>query len=160
MDELNQTNQRIHEGIKDVRFKRQSIVSTIRLNGEKVAFVFEGTLNKELFAEYLKICLAPTLGAKDVLVLDNSSGHTSKLVRDVLGEFGVKVMFLPVYSPDFNPVELLWAYVKSVLRKLKARSEEALLDAVVVALDCVTPELVAGWFRHCNYAPPIQLTKS
>ena len=67
------SNQRIHEGIKDVRFKRQSILSTVRLNGEKVAFVFEGTLNKELFAEYLRVCLAPTLGVDDVLVLDNSS---------------------------------------------------------------------------------------
>ena len=55
-------NQRIHEGIKDVRFKRQFIVSTVRLSGEKVAFVFEGTLNKELFAQYLRICLVPTLG--------------------------------------------------------------------------------------------------
>jgi hypothetical protein len=54
----------------------------------------------------------------------------------------------------------MWAYVKGVLRKLKARSEEVLIDAAVVALDCVTPELVAAWFKHCNYTLPIQLTKS
>jgi transposase len=83
----------MHEGIKDVRFKRQSIVSTVRLNGEKVAFVFEGTLNKELFAEYLRICLVPTFDPDDVLVLDNSSMHSSKLVREVLDEFGIKVCF-------------------------------------------------------------------
>jgi hypothetical protein len=54
----------------------------------------------------------------------------------------------------------MWAYVKGVLRKLKARTEAALLDAAVAALDCVSPELVAAWFKHCNYVPPIQLTKS
>ena len=67
----------------------------------KIAFVFEGTLNKELFAEYLRICLVPTLGPDDVLVLDNSSVHTSKLVRDTLTELGITAVFLPVYSPDF-----------------------------------------------------------
>ena len=149
------SNQRIYEGIKDVRFKRQSIVSTCRLSGEKVAFVFEGTLNKELFAEYLRICLVPTLGPLDVLVLDNSSVHTSKLVRDTLEELGIKVAYLPVYSPDFNPVELMWAYMKSILRKLKARTEDALIDAAVQALDCVTPELIASWFKHCNYTSHI-----
>jgi transposase len=143
-----------------VRFKRQSILSTVRLNGEKVAFIFEGTLNKEVFVEYLRVCLAPTLGVDDVLVLDNSSVHTSKLVLEVLVELGINVVFLPVYSPDFNPVELMWAYVRGILRKLKARTEEALVDAVVEALDCVTPELVASWFKHCNYVFPIQLTKS
>jgi transposase len=71
-------------------------VSTVRLSGEKVAFVFEGTLHKELFAEYLRICLAPTLGPEDVLVLDNSSVHTSNLVKKVLVEFGIKVCFCPL----------------------------------------------------------------
>jgi len=149
------SNQRIHEGIKDVRFKRQSILSTVRLSGEKIAFVFEGTLNKELFAEYLRICLVPTLGPEDVLVLDNSSVHTSKLVRRVLKELGIKVLYLPVYSPDFNPVEFMWAYVKCILRRLKARTEDVLIDAAVQALDCVTPELIASWFKHCNYTPHI-----
>jgi hypothetical protein len=86
-------NQRIPEGIKDVRFKRQSILSTVRLSGEKVAFIFEGTLNKELFAEYLRICLVPTLGPEDVLVLDNSLVHASKLVGEVLGSLGFKCCF-------------------------------------------------------------------
>jgi transposase len=76
-------------------------VSTVRLSGEKVAFVFEGTLNKELFVEYLRVCLSSTLGVADVLVLDNSSVHTSKLVLEVLVELGINVVFLPVYSCGF-----------------------------------------------------------
>ncbi|MCL2293085.1 MAG: hypothetical protein FWC30_08535 [Candidatus Bathyarchaeota archaeon] len=63
-------------------------------------------------------------------------------------------------SPVFNPIEFMWAYMKGVLRKLKARSEEALMEATSAALDCVSPELVAAWFKHCNYTLPTQLTKS
>jgi len=72
-----------------------------------------------------------------------------------LKELGVNVLFLSVYSPVFNPVEFMWVYVKSVLRKLKARAEEALLDAAVQAFDCVTSELIVSWFKHCNYTIPI-----
>ena len=79
-----------------MRFKRQFIVSTVRLSGEKVAFVFEGTL--ELFVEYLRVCLAPALGVDDVLVLDNSSVHTSKLVREVLVELGIGGVFACVFA--------------------------------------------------------------
>ena len=75
-------------------------------------------------------------------------------------ELGISVVFLLVYSPDFNPIELMWAYVKGILRKLKARTGDVLVDAAVQALDCVTPELIASLFKHCNYSLPIQLTKS
>jgi transposase len=65
-----------------------------------------------------------------------------------------------VYSLDFNPVELMWVYMKNILRKLETRTEDVLMDTVVQALDCVTPELIASWFKHCNYTTHIQLTKS
>ena len=73
-------------------------MSTIRLRGENVAFVFECTLNKELFAEYLRVCITITLAKDDVIVLDNSSVHISKIISEVLVEFGIKVAFLPVYK--------------------------------------------------------------
>ena len=146
------SNQRIHEGLKDVRFKRQSILSTIRLNGEMVPLVFDGTLNKELFAEYLRNQLADTLGPDDIIILDNSSVHKSKLVADVLAELKINVLFLPPYSPDFNPIELLWAFIKSILRKLKARSREALVNAANYALSQIKQDLIQGWFSHCLYS--------
>ena len=145
------SNQRINEGLKDVRFKRQSILSTIRLNGEQVPLVFEGTLDGELLVEYVRTCLVPSLGADDVVVWDNSAVHTSKLVVEALKVCGVKVVCLPVYSPDFNPIELLWAYLKAGLRKLKARTVEALIDAIHAILLDVSPELIASWVKHCGY---------
>jgi len=143
---------RINEGIKDVRFERRSILSTIRLSGEQVPFMFEGTLNKELFAEYVQKQLAPTLNEDDIVVLDNCSVHKAKLVMETLEECGVKVLYLPPYSPDFNPIELMWAYVKRILRKIKARTTEALIDAMKIALDSVDSILFEAWFGHCGYA--------
>lgn len=142
---------RIYEGGKDVRFSRQSILSTIGLDGTQVPIVFEGTLNKELFVEYLEKMLFPTLGEDDILILDNSSVHTSKLVRETIKRLGIKAVYLPPYSPDLNPIELMWAYVKTILRRIKARNEELLIAAINTALSTITQDLIAGWVKHCNY---------
>ena len=113
--------------------------------------VFDGTLNKYIFAEYIKTCLKPTLSSEDVILLDNSSVHKSKLVLDTLKECGINYLFLPPYSPDFNPIELLWALMKSVLRKLKARTHDKLEKAMKVALDSVKVDFIVNWFEHCGY---------
>lgn len=134
-----------------MRFKRQSILSTIRLSGDQVPFVFPGTLNKELFADYVRFQLAPTLWEDDIVVLDNCSVHHAKLVAETFEECGVNVMFLPPYSPDFNPIELMWAFVKSCLKKLKARTYDKLIPAINTALSLVTPELILAWAKHCGY---------
>jgi len=144
-------NQRVREGLMDVRFKRQSILSTIRLNGEQVPLVFEGTLNGVLLVEYVKNCLVPCLGVGDIVVWDNSAVHKSKLVVSALEECGVKVICLPPYSPDLNPIELLWAYLKAGLRKLKARTVETLLTAIHYVLSNVSLDLIASWTKHCGY---------
>jgi len=144
-------NERVKEGVVDVRFERKSILSTMRLNGSMHPLIFDGTLNKDIFAQYIKTCLKPALSPEDVLLLDNSSVHTSNLVLDTLKECGIKYLFLPPYSPDLNPIELLWALMKSVLRKLKARTHDKLEDAINIALDSVKLEFIAHWFKHCGY---------
>jgi transposase len=123
------SGKRVNEGLVDVRFKRQSILSTIWLDGTQVPLVFEGTLNGGLLVDYVRTCLVPCLGVDDVVVWDNSAVHTSKLVVETLKACGVRVVCLPPYSPDFNPIELLWAYLKAGLRKLKARTVDTLIDA-------------------------------
>ena len=124
----------------------------MRLNGDMCPLVFEGTLNKYIFAEYIKTFLKPSLAPDDILLLDNSSVHRSKLVLDTLDEYGIKYLFLPPYSPDFNPIELLWSLMKSVLRKLKARTHDKLENAIAYAFDSVSLECIANWFRHCGYS--------
>ena len=146
------SNERVYDYVPDVRFKRTSIISTIRLNGDSVPFMFKGTLDGDLFIGYIENFLAPTLKKGDILVIDSASAHKKHELEltDILDEQGAEVRFLPRYSPDKNPKENAWSKAKSTLRKLKARTEEALGAAVGAALDFTFDDLT-GWFMHCGY---------
>lgn len=124
----------------------------MKLDGSMCPLVFSGTLNKYIFSEYIKTCLKPSLLPNDILILDNCSVHKSKLVIDTLEECQIKYIFLPPYSPDYNPIELLWAFMKNILKTLKARTQDALENAVSYALDSVSLDSIANWFKHCEYS--------
>jgi transposase len=142
-------NERIYDYVPDVRFKRTSVISTIRLNGYSVPFMFKGTLNGDLFIGYIEQYLAPTLNKDDILVLDSCSAH-KKYELDAVYEQGASVWFLPRYSPDFNPCENAWSKSKSTLRKKKARDESTLQKAMGASLEFSSSDLL-GWFNHCGY---------
>ena len=101
---------------------------------------------------YIEKCLAASLAHDDILVLDNCSVHKSKLVIETLEKHKINFTFLPPYSPDFNPIELLWSKMKSSLRSLKARNKPDLNTAICKALDGVSHSNAINWFRHCGYA--------
>jgi transposase len=143
------TNERIYDYVPDVRFKRTSVISTIRLNGDSVPFMFKGTLDGDLFIGYIEQHLAPTLKKGDILVLDSCSAH-KKYDMDAVYERGASVWFLPRYSPDFNPCENGLSKTKSRLRKEKARNEHDLERAMGEALVYTDSDLL-GWFKHCGY---------
>lgn len=145
------SGERVNEGVIDVRFERQSILSTMRINGGIVPIVFEGTLNKEIFSAYIENQLVPSLSADDIVLLDNCTVHSAKSVKETLKKCGVTFWYLPKYSPDLNPIELMWAYIKAILRKLTARTIDKLVAALKIAFERVTPELINSWFLHCGY---------
>ena len=145
-------NERVYDYVPDVRFRRTSVISTMRLNGGSVPFMFKGTLDGGLFIGYIEHFLAPTLKEGDILVLDSASAHKSNEfeLMDILSEQGAEAWFLPRYSPDLNPKENGWSKAKSTLRKLKARTEDSLAQSMGMALE-FTLEDIEGWFRHCGY---------
>jgi transposase len=145
------TNERVNDYVPDVRFQRLSVLSTVRLDGTQVPFVFDGTLNSELFRKYVEVFLAPTLSADDILILDNLSVHRASGVLDPIVERGVTVLFSPPYSSDFNPIELLWSKMKSFLRKKKARTYDTLIKAIRSAMQDISTEDISAWFEHCGY---------
>ena len=145
------TGERVEDYVPDVRFSRISIVSTIRLNGEQAPFVFNGTLNGELFKQYIVEILAPTLNEGDIVVMDNLSSHKVKGVIEPILERGADVLYLPAYSPDLNPIELSWSKIKSILRKLKARTSDDLMKSIKTALDSISLSDIANWFLHDGY---------
>ncbi len=93
----------------------------------------------------------PQTEACDVVVMDNLSAHKVKGVRELLVARGAELLYLPPYSPDFNPIEKAWSKLKQLLRAAKARTAEALDQAITEALKTITAENAAAWFRHCGY---------
>ena len=145
------SNERIYDYVPDVRFERTSVIGALGLNGIVAPLVYKGTLNGDFFHAYLEQCLAPALKKGDTVIMDNCSAHTAKNVLMPLFDKGINVVFLPVYSPDFNPIELAWSKIKAYLRKMKARTADELLDAIAGALGTITQMDIIGWIRHCGY---------
>ena len=142
---------RLYDYVPDVRFERTSVISSIRLNGDQAPLMFKGTLNGDVFKIYVREVLAPTLKPGDIVVIDNFSAHKVLEALDPIYQKSASVLFLPPYSPDYNPIKLCWSKLKSVIRKYKPRSIDDLLEVMRTALDEVTNSDILGWFKHCEY---------
>lgn len=127
------------------------MISSIRSDGSTACMTIEGATNAEIFYAYVKDILLDTLEAGDIVIMDNLSSHKNKRVIELIESKGARVEFLPAYSPDLNPIELMWSKVKSILRKLEPRSPEELLEAIANALGKVTITDAINWFSHCGY---------
>jgi transposase len=145
------SNERVNDYVPDVRFERTSIIATLGVDGVTAPLMFKGTMNSEFFAGWVEHVLAPTLSQGEIVFLDNCSSHKVAGVLDPIYARGATPVFLPEYSPDLNPIELMWSKVKSVLRKLKPRTFDDLIDGVKQALDSVTCNDIIGWFKHHGY---------
>jgi len=144
-------NERINDYVPDVRFERTSVMGALGIKGMIAPLAYKGTLNGEFFGVYVKEVLAPAMQNGDTLILDNLSVHKVKDILKPLSDKGVKVVFLPVYSPDFSPIELAWSKIKAFLRKVKARTFDALFNALGDAMDTIVHSDILGWINHCGY---------
>jgi len=141
--------ERIVEYIPDVRYKRVSVISTIRVSGETNPFAYSGSLNGNLFMQYIWECVVPSLKPYDILIMDCLSTHKMKIISEMVEFVGANVLYLPPYSPDFNPIETVFSQVKADLKKLKARCIVDLCDAITHAFYLITPEQAVNHFRNC-----------
>jgi transposase len=133
-------------------WKVVTAVASIRLGGMASAATMACPMDGELFQTYLRESLVPTLRAGDVVVMDNLASHRHPRVRELIESVGATPLYLPPYSPDFNPIEMIWSKVKRLLRSAAARTIDALHEAFGNAMAAVTPDDIAGCFRHCGYA--------
>ena len=129
------------------------MISSVRLNGSTACMAIDGATTGEVFRAYVRHVLLPTLQPGDIVVLDNLSAHKDTEALDLIRSTGAAVCFLPPYSPDLNPIEKMWSKVKESLRAAKARTPEALFNAIADALKTITPEDAEGWFSSCGYMP-------
>ena len=111
----------------------------------------DGATDKEIFREYVRHILLPTLQSGDIVIMDNLPAHKDKKSLRLIESIGANIHFLPPYSPDLNPIEKMWSKVKEFLRSIKARTQEALFSAIGDALKTVTAKDALGWFKSCGY---------
>jgi transposase len=117
----------------------------------------EGATTVLVFEAYVEQVLAPSLRKGQIVVMDNLGAHRPRKVRDLIEERGCELVYLPAYSPDYNPIEEAFAKIKNLLRKAAARSKEALVEAIAAALSAVTAADVRGFFKHAGCRPPAHL---
>jgi transposase len=129
-----------------------TMIGSVRLDGTTACMTIEDATDTEVFRAFVQRGLLPTLKSGEVVVRDNLSPHQNSQTVRLLEQAGMRVRFLPPYSPDFNPIEKLWSKVKAALRSAKARTTAALNDAIAAALSSITPEDAAGWFASCGYS--------
>lgn len=123
----------------------------MRLEGIGAPAVFDGPIDSPSFLAYVEQVLVPTLRPGDVVVLDNLAAHKQPEVRAAIEHVGARIRFLPPYSPDFNPIELAFAKLKSFLRTARPRTYDQVCTLIAAALDLFTPDECANYARHCGY---------
>lgn len=142
----------VYGSVPHRRGKNLTVVGAISTAAGLVAWrAMDGAITGERFLAFVTEALIPALLEGDIVVMDNLSAHKTKAVRAAFADAGIGVLYLPRYSPEYNPIELCWAVVKARLRGLAARTREALRAGVAEALAGVRVELVAQWVRHCGY---------
>src|SRR5215211_6583659 len=134
-----------------------TLLASITLGGMGETLAVEGSTNREVFEAYVEHVLAPTLEAGQVVIMDNLSAHKPARVRELIESRGCELIYLPAYSPDFNPIEEAFAKIKGMLRQARARTKDALVDALGEALSAVSAQEARGYFEHAGYSSPLLL---
>jgi transposase len=134
-----------------------TLLSSMTLEGMGTSLAVEGATNRKVFETYVEQVLAPTLRRGQVVVMDNLTAHKGERVKELIEQRGCELLYLPPYSPDFNPIEEAFSKIKGLMRKVEARSRQALVDAIGQAISMVTAEDAQGFFDHCGYTTPVQL---
>lgn len=133
-------------------WKTTTFLAALRADGLTRPPVVDGAMTGDLFVAYVERQLVPTLKAGDVVVLDNLACHKRAEVRRAIEGAGCRLVFLPPYSPDLNPIELVFAKLKALLRQAGERTVEGLGNFLGRALDAFCPEECRNYFRHCGYS--------
>lgn len=134
-------------------WKTTTFVAALRSTALTAPCVIDGPMNGNAFLAYVEQILAPSLSPGDIVVMDNLSAHKAPSIRDAIEAAGATLLYLPPYSPDFNPIEQLFAKLKALLRKAAERSVKGLWDRIAELLDAFTPLECTNYFLNAGYAP-------
>jgi transposase len=144
---------RAYGSVPHNRGKNTTLIASLGWFGMGESMLIEGSANAVAFEQYVEEILAPSLTAGQIVIMDNLAAHKGKKVEHLIEAKECQLLFLPGYSPDFSPIEEVFSKLKTHLRRIGARTGEALQEAIGQALLTVTAQDAQGWFRHCGYLP-------
>jgi transposase len=147
--------ERLVDYVPHGHWKITTFLAALRLNGLTAPLVVDGAINGEIFLAYVRQHLAPILKPHDLVVMDNLSSHKCQGVREAIEDVGAQLLYLPPYSPDFNPIEQVFSKLKALLRKYGDRTMDALWTRFGTLLDCFSSHECQNYFRHCGYVHTI-----
>lgn len=143
--------QRLHAKAPFGHWKTQTFIAALRCDGLTAPFVIDAPVNRAIFETYVETQLAPSLETGDVVIMDNLSPHKSPVVEQVIRARGAWILFLPPYSPDFNPIEMAFAKLKALLRAKAVRTIDDLWKAIGHICSLFSPEECANYFGAAGY---------
>jgi transposase len=134
------------------KWRTLTFLAALRLDRIDAPMLLDGPMNGIKFRAYVEQALVPTLAAGDIVIIDNLGSHKGNAVELAIASVGARLLFLPPYSPDLNPIEQLFSKLKTLLRKLDARSEEQVLSGIARVLNAFSSAECSRYFRHSGYA--------
>ena len=144
--------ERLIDKVPHGHWKTATFLAALRNDRIDAPCLFDGPINGERFHAYVEQFLVPTLKPGDVVILDNLGSHKAKAVRRAIRNVGARLVFLPKYSPDLNPIEQVFAKLKTLLRKAAERTVEATWQRIGTLLPCFTPQECANYLTNAGYA--------
>ena len=145
--------ERLRMGFPHGHWKTTTFVAGLTMRGMIAPFVLGGPINRDAFETYVEQVLVPELRPGDIVILDNLSSHKGARTRALIKAAGASLLFLPPYSPDFNPIENAFAKLKALLRRAAQRTVEGLWNAIGRLVDTFTPVECQNYFAACGYDP-------
>ena len=148
-----QRGKRLVAKVPQGRWRTLTFLAALRCNRIDAPCVIDGPINGLSFLAYVEQVLQPTLSKGDIVIMDNLGSHKRQAIRRAIRAAGAKLFFLPPYSPDLNPIEQVFAKLKTLLRKADERTIEATWRRIGSLLDCFTPAECANYLKNSGYAP-------
>jgi transposase len=143
--------QRLLAKVPHGHWKTTTLIAALGLEGIRCSTVVDGAINGEVFEAFVEQVLVTQLRPGDVVVVDNLSSHRRARTRELIEAADATLLFLPPYSPDLNPIEMIFSKIKQLLRSMACRTREALWNAMQTVLDQVSATDAANCFNHCGY---------
>ena len=132
-------------------WKTSTLIAALGIEGVRCSTVVDGAVNADIFEAFVERVLVPQLREGDVVVMDNLSSHKRARTRELIESAGAELRFLPPYSPDLNPIEMVFSKIKQLLRSMACRTKDALWRSMQSVLDRVTASDAVNCFNHCGY---------